>query len=61
MKKAFDLMMYVAVRRQSPQNWMGILDRNNKALAVSNKCLCFLSTTPFCYGVAVQEVWCMKP
>lgn len=44
-------MMYVAVSIHSPQNLMGILAWKRIVLAISNRCLCFLSTTPFCCEV----------
>ena len=51
--------MYVAVKTHSPQYLKGNFDWNNSALAVSSKYLCFLSTTPFCWGVYGQILWCI--
>lgn len=55
------LIKYVAVNKQSPQIFLGKWDWNKRALQVSSKCLCFLLTTPFCCGVAMQEVWWIIP
>ena len=42
------LIKKVAVRTASPQYWLGTLEDNNSDLVTSNKCLFFLSETPFC-------------
>ena len=55
------LIKYVAQRRASPQYCNGNFAWKNKDLAVASRCLCFLSTTPFCCGVLVQLVSCTIP
>ena len=54
-------MRYVAVKTQSPQNFKGKLAWNLKVLTTFKRCLCFLSTTAFCYGVSTQDSWWMIP
>ena len=52
-------IIYVAVNTHSPKYFVGNFDWNKSALAVSSKYLCFLSTTPFCWGVYGQILWCI--
>lgn len=51
----------MAVLTQSPQYFKGRLAWNLRALATCNRCLCFLSTLPFCCGLSLQDVWCSIP
>lgn len=55
------LMTCAAASTLSPQNLTGRLARNMIDLATLSMWRCFLSTLPFCRGVATQEVWCKIP
>ena len=54
-------MIWVALKMESPQNLDGKLDSIMSDLATSSKYLCFLSTSPFCWGVYGQVYWCRMP
>lgn len=46
-----------AVKTHSHQNIIGKWAWNLKARLTFRTCWCILSTSPFCWGVPVQEVW----
>ena len=54
-------MTYVEARMQTPQNLKGKLAWILMALAVLTRCLCSLSTLPFCWGVLGTLLWCSIP
>ena len=56
-KMFMTLIKYTTINTQSPQKWIGILDRNFNALTISKICWCFLSTTEFCWGVATMKIY----
>ena len=55
------LIKKVAVRIASPHRYLGTFIVNISARATSNKCLFFLSETPFYCGMSTQELWWMIP
>ena len=51
----------VAMKRLSPQNWIGTRDWNSNSLATLRRWWCLCSTTEFCLGLSAQENWCIIP
>ena len=51
------LMRNAAVKMTSPHKYLGTFIVNIRARATPNKCLLFLSKTPFCCGVSTHEFW----
>lgn len=50
----------MVISKRSLQYLLGEFEWNSRVLHVK-RCLCFLSATPFCYGVSTQVVWCKMP
>ena len=54
-------MRYVAANKHSPQNCLGKEAWKVMTLTLSRRCLCFLSTRPFCWGLPGRLLWWSMP